>query len=595
MELTLFDLITFVGFIAVVVGVSLYASRKEDSSEDYFLAGRRLTWGLIGFSLIASNISTEHFVGMAGEGFGRVGLAIASYEWMSAITLVIVAWWLLPKFLRVGIYTMPEFLEYRYDSTTRTIMATYLMAGYIVALLATVLYSGARGLNGVFDFPQIFMDRFGMEQEAATAAATIAGIWTIGIIAAAYTIYGGLKAVVWSDLLQGGALLLGGAIVLYLGLKLTGGGSLGEDGGVLGGSLLQGWRTFSEANADKLHVVLPWNDPDVPWLAVFIGGLWIPNLFYWGLNQFITQRTLGAKSLAEGQKGIYLACVFKLLIPFIIVIPGIMAFQLFGDEVLAKAGGDVPKAGELAYPHMIAQIMPPLLRGVMLAALAGAVMSTFNSGINSASTIFTIDLYSKYMNRNATAKQQVKVGRIATALIALVACLIAPLPGNFEGVFKYIQEIWGFISPGIVAAFLVGLVLKRAPALAGRAALILGPILYACSRIPKWIMEGAYKFSLEQVGEGTTNVVRELADGSTQVVEGLAALCYRFCALAFLHHMAIVFVILAIVMVIITVVRPRTRPIEYPTSQIDTKVHPQSYIFGSLIIAATVALYIMFW
>lgn len=595
MELTALDLITFVGFIAVVVGVSLYASRKEASSEDYFLAGRQLTWGLIGFSLIASNISTEHFVGMAGQAFGRVGLAIASYEWMAAITLVIVAWWLLPKFLRVGIYTMPEFLEYRYDATTRTIMATYLMAGYVVALLATVLYSGAKGLNGVFDFPQIFMDRFGMEQEAATSAATIAGIWTIGIIAAAYTIYGGLKAVVWSDLLQGGALLLGGAIVLYLGLKLTGGGMLNEGGGVAGGSLLEGWRTFKEANGDKLHVVLPWNDPDVPWLAVFVGGLWIPNLFYWGLNQFITQRTLGARSLAQGQKGIYLACVFKLIIPFIIVMPGIMAFQFFGDEVLAKVGDEVSKAGELAYPHMIARVMPPFLRGVMLAALAGAVMSTFNSGINSASTIFTIDIYSKYVNRNATARRQVTVGRWTTAFIALFACVIAPLPGKFEGVFNYIQEIWGFISPGIVAAFLVGLVLKRAPAIAGRTALILGPILYACSRIPKWIMEGAYKFSLEKAADGTTTVVRESADGSTQVVEGLAALFYQFCALAFLHHMAIVFVTLVIVMAIVTAVRPRTKPIEYPTSRIDTRVHPQSYVLGSLVIAATVALYIIFW
>ena len=597
MELTLFDVVTFVGFIAVVVGVSLYASRKEDSSEDYFLAGRRLTWGLIGFSLIASNISTEHFVGMAGQAFGRVGLAIASYEWMAAITLVIVAWWLLPKFLKIGIYTMPEFLEYRYDRTARTIMATYLMALYVIALLATVLYSGAKGLNGVFNFPQILMYRYGMEHDAAVFWATIGGIWMIGIIAAAYTVYGGLKAVVWSDLLQGGALLLGGALVLYLGLKLTGGGTPGDDGGVIGGSLLEGWRTFKQTNADKLHVVLPWNDPEVPWLAVFVGGLWIPNLFYWGLNQFITQRTLGAKSLAEGQKGIYLACAFKLIIPFIIVVPGIMAFQLFGDEILAKSGGDVAKAGELAYPHMIAKLMPPFLRGVMLAALAGAVMSTFNSGINSASTIFTIDLYSKYINKNASARQQVTVGRIATAAIALFACLIAPLPGKFEGVFNYIQEIWGFISPGIVAAFLVGLVLKRAPAVAGKMALILGPILYAVCRVPKWIMEAAYGvIKLEDGGKQLQRLV-VAADGSQsyQPVGGFQQVLFDFNNWAFLHHMALIFVILAIAMAVITAVRPRTKPIEYPTSKIDTRVHPQSYILGSLIIAATVALYIIFW
>jgi len=598
-ELSALDVVTFVGFIAVVVGVSLYASRREQSSQDYFLAGRKLTWGLIGFSLIASNISTEHFVGMAGQAFGRVGIAIASYEWIAALALVIVAWWLLPKFLRIGIYTMPEFLEYRYDGATRTIMATYLMVLYVVALLATVLYSSAQGLNGVFGFPDLFVKNFGMTQEAAVFWATIAGIWTVGIIAATYTIYGGLKAVVWSDLLQGGALLLGGAIVLYFGLKLTGGGSPGEDGGVIGGSLLEGWRTFRAANADKLHTCLPWNDPDLPWLAVFVGGLWIPNLFYWGLNQFITQRTLGARSLAEGQKGIYLACVFKLLIPFIIVMPGIMAFQLFGDDVLAKTGGDVAKAGEQAYPHMIATIMPPFLRGVMLAALAGAVMSTFNSGINSASTIFTIDIYSKYINKAASARRQVRVGRWATAIIAIFACLIAPLPGKFEGVFNYIQEIWGFISPAILAAFLFGLIVKRAPAAAGKTALLLGPVLYGLVRVPKWIMEGVYGFKRVVLEDSTWQVQRVLenADGSrsTEIVGGAAAVAFKFLSWTFLHHMLLVFALIIIVMTWITVARPRTAPIEYPTSNLDVTVAKSSYVCGSLIIAATVALYIVFW
>ncbi len=598
MQLDAVDLITFVGFIAVVVGVSLYASRHERSREDYFLAGRKLTWGLIGFSLIASNISTEHFVGMAGSAFGRIGLAIASYEWMSAITLVIVAWWLLPKFLRAGIYTMPEFLEYRYDRATRTIMATYLMALYVVALLATVLYSGARGLDGVFGFSQSLGQwLYGAPWEALSAEqqttavhwATVGGAWMIGVVAAVYTIYGGLKAVVWSDLLQGAALLGGGAIVLFMGLKLAGGGAIAEGGGIVGGDVLAGWQKMRETSADKLHVILPWNDPDVPWLAVFVGGLWIPNLFYWGLNQFITQRTLGAKSLAEGQRGIFLCCVFKLLIPFIVVIPGILAFQLFGDEIMARAGGDVSKAGEIAYPHMIAAMMPPFLRGVMLAALAGAVMSTFNSGINSAATIFTIDIYEKYIHPNADARRQILVGRVATALITLFACLIAPLPGTFQGVFAYIQEIWGFISPGIVAAFLIGLLLKRAPALAGRTALILGPALYAATRVPKWVLEGVYGYRIAS-GE----VVRVVGDASATPAQGFAAAYYQFCSLAFLHHMAIVFIVLAIVMAAITAARPRTTPVSYPVSQIDTRVPASSYVFGSTIIAATIALYVVF-
>jgi SSS family solute:Na+ symporter len=522
---------------------------------------------------------------------------------MAAVTLVIVALWLLPKFLKAGIYTMPEFLEYRYDRATRTIMATYLMVLYVVALLATVLYSGSRGLDGVFGFSDILVDHHGMDHERAVFWATVAGAWFIGIVAAAYTIYGGLKAVVWSDLIQGAALLTGGALCLYFGLKLLGGGTLIEHGGVAGGGLVDGWRTLTERatsidpatgeSINRLSVIRPWNDPEIPWVAVFIGGLWIPQFFYWGFNQFITQRTLGAKSLAEGQRGIFLACVFKLLIPFIIVIPGIIAFEVFGDAILAKAGGDMSKAGEIAYPHLITQIMPPFLRGVMLAALAGAVMSTFNSGINSASTIFTIDIYRRHMRPDATAKQQVYVGRIATAVIALFACLIAPLPGSFEGVFNYIQEIWGFISPGIVAAFIVGILSRKAPSAAGRTALILGPILYAASRIPKWTLEGL-GYQIERLPGEPTRVVRTLAGGGTELVEGASAALYKFCAMAFLHHMMIVFLVLVAVMLVITYARPRTTPITYPTSKIDVTVPASSYVFGGLICVATAVLYLIF-
>lgn len=619
MGLGAIDIVVFVLFMAIVVFVSLWAGRKEKSSEDYFLAGRSLGWGLIGFSLIASNISTEHFVGMAGSAFGRVGLAIASYEWMSAVCLVFVAWWLLPKFLKAGIYTMPEYLEYRYDRGARTIMATYLMALYVIALLATVLYSGAQGLNGIFGFPeqvagllyeQPWAELTGDQQSRAQLIATWAGAWMIGIIAAVYTIYGGLKAVVWSDLIQGAALLGGGALVLYLGLKLTGGGTLGENGGVTGGNVVDGWKNFAESakyvdengeTRSKLSVILPWNDPDVPWLAVFVGGLWIPNLFYWGLNQFITQRTLGAKNLAEGQKGIFLACCFKLLIPFIIVIPGIIAWQQFGPEIMANAGGDQAKAGEQAYPYMIAQMMPPILRGVMLAALAGAIMSTFNSGINSASTIFTVDLYSKYINKDVTPRKQVVVGRWSTAVIAILACLMAPLPGMFEGVFAYIQEIWGFISPGIVAVFLGGMAFRKAPAIAGRLALIIGPILYALFRMPKWFFEskagdkaGFFKSSNEGQDMLMERYLGEGGEMLTRVAEGPLATVFNFSNIAFLHHMAIIFAMLFVMMGVIATLKPLAEPRTLPTSDVNVEPWKLQYVAGGLIIAVTVGLYIVF-
>ncbi len=552
MDLSFLDLTVFVAFMGLVVGVSLYAGRRERSSEDYFLAGRSLGWGLIGFSLIASNISTEHFVGMAGQAYGRVGLAIASYEWMSAIVLVFVAWWLLPRFLKAGIYTMPEYLEHRYDAGARTTMALFMMVAYVIVFLATVLYSGAVALNAVFDLTGMFRERFGMAAGDAEFWAIVSGIWLIGVIAGCYTVYGGLKAVVWSDLLQGSGLLIGGAIVAYLGLQV-----LGE------GSAVAGWNSFRTANADKLHVVLPWNDPDVPWLAVFVGGLWIPNIFYWGLNQFITQRTLGARSLAEGQKGVFFAAGLKLLIPFIIVMPGIMAFQLYGDNI---------PNGDMAYPHMMNQLLPPYLRGVMFAALCGAVMSSFNSGINSASTIFTIDLYKRFLNRQVGAEAEVRVGRIATGVIVVVACLWAPVISGFEGVFNYIQEIWGFISPGIVAAFLVGLVVKRAPAIAAKGAMWLGLPLYALCRAPKWIMD---------------------ATGGRP--DGVWGAVYSFNSWSFLHHMGLVFVILAGFMAVVTWARPLAKPKEMPVSRLDVTPHPRQYLLGSLVIAVTIGLYILFW
>ncbi len=553
MSLTFLDAAVFFGFMAIVMVVSLYAGRKEKGASDYFLAGRSLTWGLIGFSLIASNISTEHFVGMAGSAFGRVGFAIASYEWLSAVTLVFVAWWLLPRFLSAGIYTMPEFLEYRYDAGARTIMAVFLMIAYVVVFLATVLFSGAVALNAIFDIPGLLTERFGFSPEEAKSWANVGAIWLIGIISGGYTIYGGLKSVVWSDLLQGGALLLGGLIVTILTLNM-----IGE------GSMIEGWSRFTEANADKLHVVLPWNDPDVPWLAVFIGGLWIPNLFYWGLNQFITQRTLGAKSLAEGQKGIFFAASLKLLIPFIIVIPGIMAFQLYGSEI------DNPDG---AYPYLISKVLPPYLRGIMFAALCGAVMSSFNSGLNSASTILTVDLYSKFVNQNATTTQQVKVGRICTGLTIIVACLWAPVISGFEGVFSYIQEIWGFISPGIVAVFLVGIIFKRTPAIAAKGAMLLGVPLYAACRIPKWIWDANH----------------------TEPPEGFFGAIYAFNSIAFLHHMMIVFLILVAFMLTMTRLRPLLQPVEMPKSEVNIEPHPRQYLYGAVVIAMTGCLYLLFW
>ena len=557
--------ITFGGFLLAVVVVSLYAGRREKSGLDYFLAGRTRVWPLIGFSLIASNISTEHFVGMAGGAFGRAGLAIASYEWMSAIVLVFVAWWFLPKFLKAGIYTMPQYLEYRYDSGARTIMALLMMVAYVVVFLATVAYSGAKALNTIFDLPELFQGWFGLAADQGYWWSMVASIWLIGLIAASYTIYGGLKSVVWSDLIQGGGLLVGGAVIAVLALS-----EIGD------GSLVAGWTEFSSAQEGKLHTVLDWNHPDVPWVAVFIGGLWIPNIFYWGLNQFITQRTLGAKNLAEGQKGIFLGAWLKLFIPFIIVLPGIMAFHLYGPNGTAAVAAD---QGDEAYPYMFKQLLPPYLWGIMLAALCGAVMSSFNSGLNSASTIFTVDLYQKYINPQASERRVVAVGRWATTAIVIVACLWAPVIMIFpEGVFHYIQEFWGFVTPGIVAAFLVGMIVKRAPAIAAKTVMLIGAPIYACFRVPGWILKSMVASKELTITEGS-----------------FLDYLHGFCTASFLHHMGITFVILVVGMLLMTWRKPLLEPRTMPVSEVDVTPYKHQYLIGGITIAATAVLYIIFW
>ena len=521
MELSPLDLGVFIGFIGLVIGVSLYASRREDTTEDYFLAGRNLTWGLVGLSLIASNISTEHFVGMAGQGASDVGMAVASYEWMATITLVVVALVFLPRFLKSGIFTMPQFLEYRYCPAARTIMAFYMMVVLVLVSITAVLYSGGLALCTIFGEVTIF---------GQVTLNLSLSIWLIGILAGIYTVYGGLKAVVWSDLIQGAALLIGGLIVMFLCFDKVG-----------------GFNKFLQSNSEKLHVFLPADHPEIPWTALVI-GLWIPNFYYWGLNQFITQRTLASKSLKQGQKGILLAAALKLLIPFIIVFPGIAAVQLYGDQL---------QNYDQAYPVLIRNILPAGLRGIMFAALFGAIMSSLDSMLNSASTIFTIDLYKRHIKKQASSKNLIATGRTATALFVVIGCLVAPKLGSFKGIFHFIQEFQGYISPGILAAFIFGMIIRRAPARAGVCALLLNvPIYGALHLLPKFGVIPPF---------------------------------------AFLNRIAITFGIIILLMALLTIWKPLPQPKVISThSDLDMTSSVTVKIFGGVLIAITIALYIIF-
>ena len=477
MALNWFDVGFFLAFLGIVVGFSMFMSRREKTSEDYFLASRGLRWWLIGFSIVAANISTEQLVGMAGQGAGTVGLAVSGYQLLGAVTIIFVAVLFLPRFLRAGIYTMPEYLEYRYNPAARGIMAFYTMVIYVGVTITAVLYSGGLTLHTIFD----------MDMVKAVAL--------IGITALVYTTWGGLKAVVWADLFQGSALLIGGLVTLALGLVAVGGVS-----------------SFLEANRDRLHMVLPADHPEIPWTALAF-GLWIPNFYYCGLNQFIAQRTLAAKSLREGQLGIVFAAALWLLVPFAIVMPGIMAVQLYGDQL---------GSADQAYPTLIRNLIPPGLRGFMFAAICGAVISSLASMLNSASTIFTMDLYKRHLHRNAPQTLLVAIGRMMTVVFVVISCLIAPQLIKFDaGIFHYIQEFQGFISPGILAAFVFGFVVRRAPPSAAVTALLLNVPVYAL-------------------------------------------LWYRYDNIAFLNRMAITFGVVIAAMAVITVLKPLKAPKTMP-------------------------------
>jgi SSS family solute:Na+ symporter len=527
MELTFLDIGLFLLFFAVVVGVSLYKSRKRKTGEDFFLASRGLLWPFIGLSLIAANISTEHFVGMSGQGAGIAGMAVASYEWMAAICIVLVGLFFLPKFLRSGIFTIPEYLEYRYNSAARGLMAFYTMLIYVFVTISAVIYSGGLTLHTIF----------GLKMTHA--------VWLIGGIAALYTTWGGLKAVAWADLFQGTALIVGGAITLFLALHAVGG--LGS---------------FLEVNADKLHMILPKDHPVLPWTALVI-GLWIPNFYYWGLNQYICQRTLAAKNLKQGQLGVVFAAGLKLIIPFIIIFPGIMAFQLYTDQLTAPGA-----TTDAAYPLLIKNLIPLGVRGFIFAAIAGAVISSLASMLNSASTIFTMDLFKRHWKKDASEKTVIGVGRIMTMLFVVIGCLIAPALSHpsLQGIFTYIQEFQGFISPGVLAAFAFGLIFKKAPESAGLWALILNPIVYAIlliffGNVPLFNNWG-------------------LTIGS----------------IAFLNRMAITFVFIIAVMAIITLVKPLKKLKIMPVrKEFDMRPTPSVLWLGLCVIAVTIVLYILFW
>ncbi len=440
-------------YILGIVGMGLWVSREkkghQKDSKDYFLAGKTLPWWAIGASLIAANISAEQFIGMSGSGFA-IGLAIASYEWMAAITLIIVGKFFLPIFIEKGLYTIPEFIEQRFSTNLKTILAVFWVALFIFVNLTSVLFLGGKAIDTIIG--------------SGDGSLIIWAILGLAFIAAAYSLYGGLAAVAWTDVVQVALLVVGGLITSFIALN-----AVTPEGGVLHGLA----HVFNTAG-DKFNMILSRDNPEyfnLPGIAVLIGGMWVANLYYWGFNQYIIQRTLAAKSLKEAQRGIAFAAFLKLVIPLIVVVPGIVAYVMFSQpegtavisgvqEAFLKTGGGINY--DKAYPWLISHFIPSGIKGLVLAALTAAIVSSLASMLNSTSTIFTMDIYKPYINKNATEKQLVTVGRFTAFAALLIAVTMAPVMGNIPQMFQYIQEYTGLVSPGILAVFLMGLFWKKA-------------------------------------------------------------------------------------------------------------------------------------
>ncbi len=597
------DIIVFVAFIATVMFVGLYKSKGEDThgdhgAEDYFLAGRGLSWWLIGFSLIAANISAEQFVGMSGQGAGLYGLSVSSWEWIAAITLVVVAFALLPYFLRSGITTIPEFLEVRYNHQARLLMTLSMMLILIGVSLIGVIYAGALTLKELMSSYDVTLSLTGC-------------CWALGMMAAIYVGVGGLKACAWADLIQGSALIIGGGVIAYFAFDTLGSTPVGELVSATGAAatLDQGAGVLAKFNALNESNMHMGSNPTMPW-PILVLGIWIPNFYYWGLNQYITQRILGSASLAEGQKGLVLAGFLKLIIPFVIVIPGIIAFNLYsadmetgaGDHlaayelaaadaesisvfkmdprwevanvekaaeitafnaaVIARVGEDTVDTVELkqykydsALGLLITKLIPQNkgILGFVIAALLGAIVSSLAAVLNAASTLLTMDVYQRYINPKAAQFKLVTMGRIFIGVFVLIGCFAAPMLADNKSVFEYIQKFQGFVSTGILAVFIYGLFNRTSGPWAGVIGLIANPIIYGALTL--WLFPDMH----------------------------------------FLYAMSWSLLAVLIIMVIYGLIFKQEKVVFKTNTTMDLTSSKGALRWGLVVCALTVALYVIFW
>ena len=527
--------IIFIAFTLLVGLVAYFATRStnENTEDGYFLGGRSLTAPVIASSLLLTNLSTEQLVGLNGSAFNE-GVVVMAWETLAAIAMVITAVILLPRYLKGGLTTIPQFLERRYDTATKSITSGLFLSGYVVVLLPIVLYSGAIALIGMFDLTTLF--------GLSDTSTLILTVWAIGIIGSIYAIFGGLKAVAVSDTVNAIGLLIGGIMIPVFGLMYIG-----------DGSLMNGVEALYAHEPSKFKA-MGGSDSAIPFSTLFTGMVLV-QLFYWGTNQAIIQRALGAKNLIEGQKGLILAAFVKILGPIIVVLPGIIAYYIFGGSLDASQA-------DLSYGLLVNKVLPPVLLGFFAAVLFGAILSSFNSALNSSVTLFGLDIYKQYIKKDANEQQVVRAGKAFGIGLALLSMIIAPTIANApDGLFGYLQEINGCYTIPILTIILVGYLTKYVPALAAKVAMLIGVVMYSISR---FVLKG-------------------------YVISGGGEYPH------YLHIMAIIFLFNIGVMLLIGKLRPReVAYVQNYTEQVDITPWKPVKMYGIIITIIVISTYFIF-
>ena len=563
MSLSTFDLIIVAIYAMALLSIALWVSREPSGhakdTQDYFLAGKSLPWWAIGASLIAANISAEQIIGQSGQGF-VVGLAIAAYEWQAALVLLVVAVFFLPVFLKRGIYTMPQFLETRFGPGVKTIMAIFWIFLFTAVNLTTVLYGGALAI------------------QAVTGLGVFTGMTMLAVFALVYSLYGGLKAVALTDMIQVVILIFGGLAITHVVLGMVGGGN----------GPLAGLSTLTTALPGHFEMILDRDHPQysqLPGIWTLLGGLWVLHFSYWGFNQYIIQRALGAESLPVAQRGLAFAALLKFLIPLIVVIPGIAALWLAQDGLAGLSYDALSQKPDSTYGALMA-LMPVGIRGLIFAALIAAIVSSLASMINSISTIFTMDIYRDYVRTGSDEQHYVMIGRITAIVAMMIALFLAiPLLGAGDSIFQAIQEYTGFVAPGIVAVFLLGFFWKRANTTGAFALLISSVVL-------SFLFFAAA--SPDAVGSGLSNGVAGALAPVFNPLLGLAD--FSVTDMPFVVRIWFIFLICLLVGVVASLVSTPPRP-EQPVdlSDINFDTTTGFKISAAFIIAILIGLYALLW